>query len=74
VIQGADQWIVLAGAVLTFGTALAGFIQSRRNTAKISEVHVLVNSQLQSVMDRVAQLTSVLEHAGVDVPPEPGMP
>jgi hypothetical protein len=64
--------IGLAVAVLTFVTAALGFLQGRQNKTKISEVHVLVNAQMRTVLDRVTQLTGALEHAGVDVPPEPG--
>ena len=60
--------------------ALTGFLangrrikETKRGVAdvedKVQEVHVLVNSQLQAVAARVTQLISVLEHAGVPVPP-----
>ena len=62
------RWFVLIGLVLTFGTAVLGFLQSKRNTAKIGEVHVLVNSQLTAMMKRVDQLTGVLQGAGLEVP------
>ena len=62
---------MLAGLVLTFATALLGFLQSRRNTARIGEVHVLVNSQLHAVLDRVEQLKGTLTAAGIDVPDKP---
>jgi hypothetical protein len=61
------SWIVLAGVVLTFGGSVLGYLGTRR---KIAEVHVLVNSQLAAVVERVAQLTATLEQAGVAVPPE----
>jgi hypothetical protein len=63
------QWLVFAGILVTFLTSVVGFLSTRR---KVAEVHVLVNSQLHDVLDRVAQLTGALEHAGVDVPPKPG--
>jgi hypothetical protein len=63
------QWLVLAGVVITFATSIVGFWQTRR---KVAEVHVLVNSQLHDVLDRVQQLTVTLEAAGVEVPPKPG--
>jgi hypothetical protein len=66
------RWLVLAGLILTFLTAVLGFLQSRRNTSKIAEVHVLVNAQLHAVLDRVEQLTGTLKDAGVDVPSKPG--
>ena len=65
------RWFVLAGLVLTFLTTFVGFLQSRRNAAKISEVHVLVNSQLHAVLDRVEQLKGTLVGAGIDVPDDP---
>ena len=66
------KWFVLAGLVLTFLTALLGYLQSRRNQQKIGEVHVLVNSQLHSVLQRVDQLTGALTEAGIDVPKSNG--
>lgn len=59
---------MLAGLALTFATTVVGFLQSLRNTRKISEVHVLVNSQLAAVLARVTQLTGTLTDAGMDVP------
>ena len=35
---------------------------------------MLVNSQLHEVLDRVTVLTSALEKAGVEVPPETAQP
>jgi uroporphyrinogen-III decarboxylase len=64
----AVAWIVFAGVILTFATALIGFAQTRR---KIAEVHILVNSQLHAVLDCVTQLTAALADAGVDVPEPP---
>lgn len=74
------NWGVLAVAVLTFATSVLGYLSTRK---KIADVHVLVNSNLTKVMDRLgisqdrsAQLTKTLEQAGVDVPgtqePPPG--
>jgi hypothetical protein len=75
------NWLVLAGIVVTFCTSLAGAAAAWGNRRKIAEVHVLVNSQLHAVLDRVAQLTGALEQAGApvpeaghDVPPLPGAP
>jgi hypothetical protein len=66
------QWLVLAGILVTFATAVIGLRQTLVNQRKIGEVHVLVNSQLHAVLDRVAQLTETLTEAGVDVP-DPGV-
>lgn len=38
---------------------------------KLDEVHVLVNSRLTAVLDRVDQLTAVLEASNVKVPAVP---
>lgn len=65
------NWGVLAVAVLTFLTAVIGYLSTRK---KIAEVHVLVNSQLHEVLDRVTVLTSALDKAGVEVPPETAKP
>jgi hypothetical protein len=65
------SWLVLAGIVITFLTSVAGAVQSRQNKSKIAEVHVLVNSQLHAVLDRVTQLTETLERADVAVPDPP---
>ena len=65
------NWIVLAGVALTFATACVGLAGTLRNQRQITQVHVLVNSQLHAVLDRVSQLTATLEQAGVDVPPRP---
>lgn len=65
------NWFVLAGVVITFATSVVGFVSTRR---KVSEVHVLVNSQLHAVLERVTQLTAELERADVPVPPPPPAP
>ena len=63
------SWVDLGAAVLTFGGVVLGYWQTRR---KVAEIHVLVNSQLHAVIDRVSQLTEALERADVEVPPPPG--
>lgn len=60
------NWITLTGVILTFLAAVFGYLQTRR---KIAEVHVLVNSQLHDVIDRVSQLTKTLDDHGIDLPP-----
>ena len=45
--------------------ALGGLIALFR---KVQAVHVLVNSQLSTMMQRVDQLTGVLQGAGLQVP------
>lgn len=37
----------------------------------VKAIHVLVNSRMTSVLERVEQLTKVLEKSGVEVPPDP---
>ena len=64
------NWFVILGIVLTFLTALVGFITTLRNQQKIQEVHLLVNSQLDTVLKRVQQLTKALESSDTDVPDE----
>jgi hypothetical protein len=66
------RWVILAGVILTFATAVVGAWQTWLNRQKIQEVHVLVNSQLSAVVARVDQLTKKLRDAGVDVPGKPG--
>jgi hypothetical protein len=73
-----SSYVVLAGVVLTFATALLGWMKSRQNAAKletqtekIAEVHVLVNAQLSAVVARVDQLVSTLRAADVPVPDPP---
>jgi hypothetical protein len=58
----------LATAALGFVSATLGAVVSIRNGRKSDEIHVLVNSQLTAVIDRVAQLTAALDSAGVPVP------
>ena len=69
-------WLALAGIVLTFLTALLGFVVSIRNARKIEAVHVLVNSNLTRVMDKLgietehaATMAGQLKDAGLPVPP-----
>lgn len=63
--------LVFLGIIITFVTAIVGAAASVGNRKRINEVHVLVNSQLHDVLDRVTQLTVTLEGAGVDVPDPP---
>jgi hypothetical protein len=62
--------IVLITAILSLATAILGII----NRKKIAEVHVLVNSQLTTVMTRVAQLTKSMEDQGAVIPDGPSGP
>ena len=51
--------------------AVAGLIALFR---RVQAVHVLVNSQLKTVMQRVDQLTGVIREAGLEVPERPDGP
>jgi hypothetical protein len=62
------SWLVLGGIIITFATSVVGFVSTRR---KVQEVHVLVNSQLHDVLERVDQLKATLAAAGVDIPDKP---
>jgi hypothetical protein len=73
-----NNWLVLGGVILTFLTALLAFIQSRLNTVKIQEVHVMVNSNLTHLMgqlgvstDRNVQLESALKDSSIPIPEKP---
>jgi hypothetical protein len=55
------QWVDLFGILLTLIGVVIAFFQ-------LKKVHTLVNSQLQTVMKRVNQLTKALDDAGIDVP------
>jgi len=71
-------WIVLAVALLTFGTALLAFITSLRASRKLdgqggtlSAIQVRVDGRLDSLLERVEQLVIALVKAGEPVPPDP---
>lgn len=65
-------YATLATALLAFLTAFIGFLASRKNGTKINEVHLLVNSQLSNVVDRVDQLKGVLAGYNIAIPPAVG--
>jgi hypothetical protein len=60
-----DQIVLIVGLVGTILTGIAGFIKTLRGVRK---VHVLVNSQLTTTLNRVEQLASALRDANVKVP------
>jgi hypothetical protein len=68
------NWAVLIPAILAFLAAATAALQAYQSKSRIAEVHVLVNSQMTTVLNRVTQLTDALTKAGVAVPPEPGAP
>jgi hypothetical protein len=61
----------LATAALSFGTAALAWRRSRGNSSQIEEVHVLVNQKMTDVKDRVDQLTSTMDDAGLEIPDDP---
>lgn len=63
--------IPFATGVLALVTAAVTLFVSLRNSRKIEQVHVIVNSRMTSVLERVDQLTAALEAAGTDVPDDP---
>jgi uncharacterized membrane protein len=72
------KWVILAGVILTFLTAVFGAWQAWLNRRRIEEVHVLVNSNMTKVLDRLgvsqgrsAQLEGSMKDAGMEVPDPP---
>lgn len=68
-------WLNFVGIVLTFLSALVGFIIVFR---KQNAIHVLVDGNLSKVMIKLGisqarntQLTETITDAGMDVPPKP---
>lgn len=61
-------YLALVAGLVTLVAAIVGYFSLR---GKITEVHVLVNSRLTSVMERVTQLVKVLEEHGIDIPEDP---
>jgi hypothetical protein len=61
-------WITLATVLIGFITAIIGV---RHGNDKLNQIHILVNSRLTAVVNRVAQLIVVLKEHGIDVPDDP---
>jgi hypothetical protein len=61
-------WSALGGALAVLTTVITTYLQTRN---KIREVHLLVNSSLDSKINRIVQLVGTLKDAGVEVPPLP---
>ena len=55
-------------ALLTAIFTLVGMVRTKKT---VNEIHVLTNSRLTEVLDRVDQLTDALELSGVAVPDDP---
>lgn len=54
-------------ALASVGSAIVGVFVA----ITVGKVHVLVNSRMTAVLERVDQLTEALERSGIDVPPDP---
>ena len=63
--------VAALGAVAACATAAAAWHKSRQNNDQLQQIHVLVNSRLTQVLERVDQLTQSLEKADIAVPPDP---
>jgi light-regulated signal transduction histidine kinase (bacteriophytochrome) len=63
--------LTVIGLVLAIVGSAANLFRLTRTNKKIQEVHVLVNSQLSTVLARVTQLTATLEKSDTEVPPYP---
>ena len=71
-------WLAMAGIIATFVTTLLGMILNRNRTnavsAKVDDVHTLVNSNLTVAQNRNEQLTAALTAGNVNVPVSPAVP
>jgi hypothetical protein len=65
-----DTWITRVIVMLGFVTALITLWRLLQVDKKQDEIHVLVNSRLTKVVNRVDQLTAILRAHGIDVPDE----
>lgn len=65
-----DVWITRVIVMLGFITALVTLWRLLKVDKKQDEIHVLVNSRLTKVSNRVDQLTAILRAHGIDVPDE----
>jgi hypothetical protein len=63
-----QSYLVLAGVVLTFLTALVGWLSSRGNAKKLTKIDINVDGRITDMGSRIDQLTGALQGAGVDVP------
>lgn len=60
--------IELVAASIILVTTIVGVVQTRYGRKETREVHVLVNSQLTDVLNRVKQLEQELEQQGIAIP------
>ena len=66
-----NTYVGSGAVVLGFITAVLGLANQRKirkTDEKVQEVHILVNAQLHSVLDRVDQLTDSMHAQGAVVP------
>jgi hypothetical protein len=61
-----EPLFVLVTAVIVLATAVVGFMAKLRKD--VSEIHVMVNSQMDEAIRRIDQLVDALQAAGIDVP------
>ena len=63
----------ISAALVALATLLTAVVAVWRNLKKdLSVIHVLVNSQLTTVVSRVEQLSATMRKEGVAIPPEHG--
>ena len=67
----ADSILALGAGALAFVTALVTLLVSIQNSRRIEQVHVIVNSRMTAVLERVGQLTAALEGSDTAVPIDP---
>lgn len=58
------------GTLGALGAAALAAFTGWRNSKKINEVHVLVNSRLETALSRIDRLTEALEGSDTEVPPD----
>lgn len=64
-------WMIVLLLTITALASIASAIIAHRNAAVVAQVHVLVNSRMTAVLERVGQLTGALERSDIEVPPDP---
>ena len=47
-----SQLMIAAGQLIVALIALAGYVQSRRNTKKIESVHIAINSRMDQLLEQ----------------------
>lgn len=70
-VELATSLAILMTAIITLVVAWTGRKKVKAVEEKVDEVHVLVNSRLTAVLDRVEQLTQALEAENMPVPEPP---